>query len=349
MQASSGKSARNPDHLLPNLCHGEGLLGLLVIAALLAFMVALLRSGISGFDFTILGKAILLSFWIALLSAGFLCLARNSLSGLSERAAAVVNYLLILLAATICAAAGSLWSAYSTQSILHVDLMETVDIVVVAAIPAGIMLRMLYLRQKLHRQQQAELESRIEALQSKIRPHFLFNSMNSLASLIGFDAVKAERMVEDLSDLFRYALSDSREPVTLAQEIDACNRYLQVEKLRLEERLEYAWHISLEPEVFKVPPLILQPLLENAVFHGIQPSPDGGEVHISIKRSNEWVEIEVVNSLSDQISVTSGNRIAQKNLRYRLEAFFPAATLETFVAENNYYTVIRFKPREEKT
>lgn len=347
MSDSVKKTARTEDYLLPNLCQGEGLLGLLLLAGLLSVLTVLLRGGISAFDFVLFGKSALLAFWIALLSAFLLCWARERLIGMSARSAAMINYFLVLLAAAVCAGAGELWLRYSTTADWGIDVLSVLDIVIITAIPAGVMLRMLYLQQQVRQQQRAELESRIEALQSKIRPHFLFNSMNILASLISIDPVKAEQAVENLSDLFRYALSDVNQEVPLSEEVEVCQRYLELEKFRLEERLTYSWQIEADIENIQVPPLILQPLVENAVFHGIQPSPEGGDLEVSIRSENGWVSIEVVNSLPETEEVTSGHQIALQNLRYRLEAFFnQQAELMAVEKEGRYYTCIRFKPQE---
>ena len=172
MSDSVKKTARTEDYLLPNLCQGEGLLGLLLLAGLLSVLTVLLRGGISAFDFVLFGKSALLAFWIALLSAFLLCWARERLIGMPARSAAMINYFLVLLAAVVCAGAGELWLHYSTTADWGIDVLSVLDIVIITAIPAGVMLRMLYLQQQVRQQQRAELESRIEALQSKM--HFFY-------------------------------------------------------------------------------------------------------------------------------------------------------------------------------
>src|SRR5690606_15741716 len=127
-----------------------------------------------------------------------------------------------------------------------------------------------YLTQQLRLRQKAELEARIQALQSRIRPHFLFNSMNSIASLIGIDPQAAEAAVEDLSGLFRASLGQSSAEVSLDDEFELCRRYLRMEQLRLGERLRVRWDVDAVPTTLPIPALSLQPLLENAIYHGIQ-------------------------------------------------------------------------------
>jgi len=351
MSDSEEKQPQLDDYFIPDLCRGHGLLGLLVIAGLLAVLMTLMRTGIAAFDFVFLGKVALEVFWIALLSAIFLCQGRRFLIDLPLRQVALINYLLVLLAAAICAVITELSSNYLLSGVLQFNILWIISTVLITAIPAGAILRLFYLQHRLRQQQRAGQEARIEALQSKIRPHFLFNSMNSLASLIRVDPDKAEQTLESLCDLFRYALNDDAEGVSLQLEVDACKKYLQIEKLRLEERLQYDWEIDADLSKISVPALILQPLIENAVFHGIQPALKGGYLKIKIYQQGEWVCIDIVNSLqgdSEQaVKKASGHNIAVNNLRHRLDAFYnKQAELQETVKQNHYHTRMRFKPTE---
>ena len=351
MSDSGEKQAQLDNYFIPDLCRGQGLLGLLVIAGLLSVLMTLMRSTISAFDFVFLGKVALEIFWIALLSALFLCQGRRFLINLPLRHIALINYSLVLLAAAICAAATELWSNYLLSGRWRIDILWVVNTVVIAAIPAGAILRLFYLQHQLRQQQGASQQARIEALQSKIRPHFLFNSMNSLASLIRTDPNKAEQTLENLCDLFRYALSNGSQGVSLQLEVDSCKKYLQVEKLRLAERLEYHWEIAIDLANISVPALILQPLIENAVFHGIQPAQKGGYLGVRIYRDGEWVCVDIVNSLEEntgqQFKKPPGHSMALDNLRHRLDAFFNhRAELQETVKHNHYHTRMRFKPTE---
>ena len=341
------------DYFIPDLCRGQGLLGIFVIAALSAVLMALLHSGIGDFDFLWLGKITLLIFWIALISAIFLCRAQPYLLHLTLPRVALINYLLVLLAAALCAVAAEYWNNCSRIGIWRADPLSILNTVVIAAIPAGVVLRLYYLQQRLHQQKNAGFEARLAALQATIRPHFLFNSMNSLATLIRIDAGKAEKIVENLCDLFRYALKDSAS-VTLREEVDACQGYLEIEKLRLDERLEYSWDIKVELSNIRAPPLILQPLIENAVFHDVQPAIQGGSIYITIYRCGDWLCIDLVNSLPGTTNnkaahskIPSGHQLALDNLRCRLDAYFSgSAELQETVFKNHYHTRILFKPLE---
>jgi two-component system sensor histidine kinase AlgZ len=353
MRDSGANQSQIDDYFIPDLCRGQGLLGIFVIAALSAVLMALLQGGIGDFDFLWLGKVSLFISWIALISALFLCRARPYLLHLELPQVALINYLLVLLAAALCAIAAEYWNSYSLNRIWRADPISILNTVLITAIPAGVILRLYYLQRRLHQQQSASLEARLQALQATIRPHFLFNSMNSLSTLIRIDADRAEKTVESLCDLFRYALKSSSS-VTLQEEVEACKRYLEIEKLRLDERLEYNWDIKIELDNIHVPALILQPLIENAVFHGVQPARKGGALYIVIYRQSEWLTIDLINSLPDKtgegnalIAPTSGHQLALDNLRCRLDTYFNGnAELQETVFKNHYHTRILFKPLE---
>ena len=356
MSDSGEKHAQKRYYFIPNLCLGQGLLGLFVMAALLALLLTLVHSGVADFDFVWLGKAGLLIFWTALLSALMLCRVRDYLANQPLSLVALINYLLVLLAAALCAVVADLWQHYSSLGVWRANLFSILNTVLIAAIPAGVILRLYYLQQRLHQQRSAALEARLQSLQAKIRPHFLFNSMNSLATLIRLDADRAEKTVENLSDLFRYALQN-RTDVSLHEEVEACQRYLEIEKMRLGNRLEYSWDSSVDLKPIRVPALILQPLIENAVFHGIQPCARGGALYLVIDREKGtsrkgWVTIDLVNTLPESLqakslSLTSGHKMALDNLRSRLDTFlYGFAELDEAIIYNHYHTRIRFKPLE---
>ena len=146
-------------------------------------------------------------------------------------------------------------------------------------------LRYNYIQRSLHTREESELHARIQALQSRIRPHFLFNSMNIIASLIPVDPDVAETVVEDLSELFRASLQEEGSEVSIEEELALCRRYTRIEYLRLGERLNIEWQIEDAVESVKIPLLTLQPLLENAIYHGIQPMPEGGTITVSLAYS----------------------------------------------------------------
>ncbi len=333
------------DGFLPDFCRGEGLLAAIVISQLIAILVVVVDSGLEHFDWVLLAKASLLTLWIALLSALVLCKLRDWISAQENTRAAIISYLAILLVVLACGAVaeGVRWWLFPGPYEQGFDFLRLVQYLLVAAIPAGILLRYLYLQQQLRVKQRAELEARIQALQSRIRPHFLFNSMNMVASLIGSDPEKAEQVVEDLSDLFRYALTDSQILVPLREELSLCRRYLALEKLRLGDRLTTSWKISDYGEGVKIPSLTLQPILENAVYHGIQLLQEGGEITVFVRRIKDEIEIVVHNPLNRVLQQKRGNEMAMNNIRQRLNAHFGGlATVTAEARENCYITTIRY-------
>jgi two-component system sensor histidine kinase AlgZ len=188
------------------------------------------------------------------------------------------------------------------------------------ALFAGLMMAAMALRAR--GQTPAATTARLEELQSRIRPHFLFNTLNSAIALVREEPAKAETMLEDLSELFRQALADPGESGTLADEIALAERYLAIEQVRFGERLRIRWDLDPAAGSARLPPLLLQPLVENAIKHGVEPSPEGGRLRIRTERRGGMVVIEVVNSLpplrwADQ-PLPRGHGIALANVRDRL-------------------------------
>jgi two-component system sensor histidine kinase AlgZ len=183
-------------------------------------------------------------------------------------------------------------------------------------------------------------EARMQALQARIRPHFLFNCINAVLSIVRSDPRRAETALEDMADLFRVLMADNRELVPLAQELALCRQYLALEKLRLEERLQINWQIEQVPPDALMPPLILQPLLENAVYHGIEPMPEGGTVNIHIEVKNKAVYIHLSNPyLPQKHQLHHGNRMALNNIRERLMLYFDAEARLSSDCRNGRYQV----------
>ena len=180
-------------------------------------------------------------------------------------------------------------------------------------------------------------EARLQALQSRIRPHFLFNCINAVLSLIRADPKRAEHALEDMADLFRVLMADNRQLSPLQREIELCQQYLQLEQLRLGERLKVEWHIDNFPSDALIPPLVLQPLLENAVYHGIEPIADTGIININIYKSRNEVHIVLRNPYQTEGKHHSGNKMALDNIRERLALHFDAESrLESKVSDSVY-------------
>jgi len=211
-------------------------------------------------------------------------------------------------------------------------LARTLALAAVAAL-----LLLAYLRLLTRAYSPALAEARLQALQSRIRPHFLFNSLNAVLSLIRRDPKRAERALEDLADLFRVLMQDNRSFVPLADELALLERYAALEALRLGERLSVTWELEAAPMDALMPPMVLQPLLENAVYHGVEPGAGQGRVLVRIERRGGRVHVLVDNPYIEEHAHRQGNRMALENIRERLQLFFDAeASIAMRIADGRY-------------
>ena len=191
-------------------------------------------------------------------------------------------------------------------------------------------------------------EARLQALQARIRPHFLFNSINAVLSLIRAEPKRAERMLEDMSELFRVLMADNRKLTPLADEIALCKRYLEIEEIRLGERLVVVWKIDSAPADALVPPLILQPLVENAVYHGIEPRHVPGTLTIEVLRHGKQFSIRLTNPFHADSTHVSGNHMAIANIKERLQLHFDAeASLKAEIKNETYVVTITLPLRTQ--
>jgi two-component system sensor histidine kinase AlgZ len=185
-------------------------------------------------------------------------------------------------------------------------------------------------------------EARIQALQARIRPHFLYNSINAVLSLIRSEPKRAERALEDLADLFRVLMADNRALNPLAKEIDIARQYLAIEELRLGDRLRVVWRTGNLPADALVPALLLQPLVENAVYHGVEPVESGGEIAVEVQVAGEELVIRLTNPFNPAGDNHAGNRMALANIRERLQLHFDAeASMQSRAADGRYEVTIR--------
>jgi len=198
---------------------------------------------------------------------------------------------------------------------------------------------LIYLRLLTKAHSPALAEARLQALQARIRPHFLFNSLNAVLALIRKDPQRAERSLEDLADVFRTLMSDARTFVRLADEISLLERYAAIEQLRLGERLRITWDLDGAPADALLPPLVLQPLLENAVYHGVEPGTGTSEVLVRIVKRGDRVLAQIENPYREAEVQRSGNRMALENIRERLQLFFDAEARIAIKASDGRYRV----------
>jgi two-component system sensor histidine kinase AlgZ len=218
----------------------------------------------------------------------------------------------------------------------------------VSAIVIALGMRYLYVSSEWRRSIVLEAQARISALQALIRPHFLFNSMNTIASLTRSNPRQAEEAVEDLSDLLRANLNTEKNRTTLKQELETAAIYQRIEKLRLGDRLKVRWDVGELPMRALIPSLTIQPLLENAIYHGIEQLPDGGEVSVTGRREGKELFISMSNPVAPGTArSTHGNKMAMSNIRQRFELAYGSRGSVTVSDENARYTVSLRFPFEE--
>ncbi|MFA5243208.1 MAG: histidine kinase [Sulfuricella sp.] len=319
---------QRPPVALPNFCNlGVNLRILLAVNGMSLIAAGLKASTWALFWQELMGIAVLVQ-PVLLLSLLLLCTVRKFLDRLPYRGGIVMVVLLEELLTTL---------AY----FLGRELLDTVESfqlyrywIFTFLLTATLL---VYFNLRSRALSPALSEARLQALQARIRPHFLFNSINAVLSLIRSNPKAAETALEDMADLFRVLMADNRNLVGLEQEVALSRQYLGLEQLRLGERLRVIWHTEKMPHDALIPPLVLQPLLENAVYHGIEPSILPGEICVNIYSSRNQVHLVLRNPYRNEGNHHSGNKMALGNIRERLALHFDAeASLTTQISDNAY-------------
>ncbi len=318
---------------LPNFCNLGVLLRVLVVANLFVLAAAVMRSRAPselGGHFLV-GAAFAEP--VLLVSLTVLCAGRRLLHAMRYPAAiATVVALELAIAWAWSQAFGALFPDQAPASFARPAFF--------VLFVTGVILAYFDLRARAL--SPAVAQARIQALQARIRPHFLYNSINTVLSLIRAEPKRAERALEDLADLFRVLMADNRALAPLAKEIEIARQYLAIEQLRLGERLQVAWRVDGMPADALVPALLLQPLVENAVYHGVEPIEAGGEIAIEVGATKDEVVIRLTNPYRTDGDRHSGNRMALANIRERLELHFDVeASMRARVAGGTYEVTIR--------
>ena len=333
---------------LPDLRSVQSIFTVVVGTELLALVLVLASGPLWPFDWEELALHSLFMQWVALTCAAVLGRLRDRLLELSAPAAASASYAVVLIV-TFFYSVTAQWLLSDPVELARGANAATIEIgknMLMAAIIGLFFLRYFYVQEELNAKQRSELEHRLQALQSRIRPHFLFNSMNSIASLIETDPETAETVVLDLSHLFRASLNEVGNLVSFEQELDLCQRYMNIEGLRLGARLKVQWEINDNCRNVSIPLLTLQPLLENAVYHGIQPIAEGGFVKIQAELIGGRMELSVTNSYiaaEKKTKNAQGNRMALDNIRHRLSVLFgDDAILKLSPGATTYRVVLGF-------
>jgi two-component system sensor histidine kinase AlgZ len=331
---------------LPDFCRGSAVFNAMALAELLAIVISIVGQRFSGNIFKDLFLLSIYVQWIALGSAAAMCLSRKYLNRLPPLRAVLMAYLVLLCVAW---AVGEItvWVMWAAGMIASPRpdwyLYFQVQNLTVCAIIDALALRYFLARHQLRQTAKAEAHARMEALKYRIRPHFLFNSMNIIASLTRRAPAKAEAAIEDMADVFRLMLDDTKNLVPLKSEIAVAKKYLTLEKLRLDDRLSVDWNVGRIPRTTKSPVLMLQLLLENAIYFGIEPTLEGGSVGIDIGVDGDTLTVSVSNPLpAKRQEHNPRDSTTLENIRQRLAAHYgDSAVLSAGEREGRFVVEIR--------
>jgi two-component system sensor histidine kinase AlgZ len=351
---------RDEKFYLPDFCSARNVLVVVLVAELVAVLLAIARVGLHAQFLPDLARTSLFLLWIALGSAAALCWLRPHLAalGIERGSVATLGVLLVVTGlvsevAWWAAARGFAAAADPATFASRGHLAFTLGNLAICAIVGAIGLRYFYVSHQWRRNVEREARARVDALQARIRPHFLYNSMNTIAALTRSDPARAETAVEDLADLFRASLAETRHEVALEDELEIARTYQRIEHLRLGSRLRVDWRLEGVPRRALVPSLIVQPLLENAIYHGIERLPGGGTVSVEGRVDAGRVELVVANPRVPEAALPgrTGHRVALANIRERLEIAYPGAAsltaaLETDAHGERYVVRVKFPLRE---
>ncbi len=315
---------------LPDFCQLQSLFLLILTAELLSIVFALVITATPSWQ--LLGLISLLTQWIVLLTSALICSFRARMEHFPVWLTGLISYGFIMLSTFVCSIIG-IWLIYQPANMLpfgelsHGHWLFVMRNLAIASILGGILLRYFYLQQQYRIRLAAETNARMEALHARIHPHFLFNTLNSIAALIPVSPDQAEQAIENLATLMRATLKEMRVMVPFKQEMMLCQRYLELEQLRLGSRLKLNFSIDDVPDNFQLPGLILQPLIENAVLHGISRLADGGVLEFSArvqqKKFISGIEIMIVNPIPPQNNKRrQGHGIGLNNVEQRLKLLY---------------------------
>jgi two-component system, LytTR family, sensor histidine kinase AlgZ len=343
--------------LLPDFCTPRAVLLILTIVTLTALLLTLAGTGFDQHFWSDLAGRLLFLVWIGLPGAGLLCALRQQIA---IRSVAFGTLLVLALVTALVALVSEIAFLLMTSSSLgtfgllayspgeHWTFLARN--LAIGLIVCGLALRYSYVTQQWRSNVEGEARARVDALQARIRPHFLYNSMNTIAALTRTDPARAEDAVLDLADLFRASLKEQHGLITLAEELDAARIYQRIEKLRLGDRLQVQWNVDALPPRALVPALTLQPLLENAVRHGIENLAAGGTVTVEGSATDGVLLLTVRNPMPlDNPQRGDGHGLALPNIRERFALLFGARASVTAQREGDGFVVqLRWPATETK-
>lgn len=347
VQSSVPKPQDKPEDsfFLPDFSNNKALVELLITSNVMAFVMSLLSEPqLSDLSWSHVMKYIFMMNWISVSFAWLSDHWRIRLQALPRVQAVIVTVLMmeaVVMLVTLAANLGMKWLMH--QQIgwwYHVSYN-----LLLGGCVGGLVMRYLYVREQRMQRHRAELLSRVQALQARIRPHFLFNTMNSVIGLIQLDPVRAEHVVENLARLFRASLNATGE-VCLLDEVNLCQDYLNIEKIRLGDRLQIEWHLPDEDQLYEanIPSLTLQPLLENAIYHGVEPRVEPSTISVLIQVDEFVVTIVMTNPCqTGKTNTRIGNSMALDNIQERLKAYYGRkARLQTHQSDGLFTTYLSY-------
>lgn len=339
---------RQPHCFLPDFCRWTTVVTALVLCELFAIILVVAQLGQLHDAWQELALISLFMQWAGLCCIVFLCLVRGALARLGFGWGALVAYLgllLVVLSLSEVSYRLILGELLPATDLSHADYL--LRNLLISATICALVLRYFHLQHQRNERMKAESEARLQALQARIRPHFLFNTLNTIVSLVRREPELAEGALLNMADLFRAALSDGPGLVPARDELALVRGYLDIEALRLGKRLAVEYHLEELPEDALLPALSLQPLVENAIYHGIEALPEGGVVSLVARRKGEQIELEIsnpVNGLPGREG--SGCRVAQESVHLRLMHYFPeAAGMRVSCTDDQYRVCFGFPYR----
>lgn len=327
---------------IPNVCRNSNVLVIVVISQLMITIAWL--SHFQNLEWVSLGLWSLYGQWVILLSTFLLCYARKSISNYNYWLGCCLVIGICLMSLLLVEVVTLYWmTGFSSIDLDYGRLFRLSLIVLLLSVG---LLRFFEFLNTLEHRNKAEAQSRILALQSRIQPHFLFNSLNTISELTQTDSAQAEHAINALSMLFRASLENEHKRHSLESELTLCSRYVDLEHWRFGARLKINWSLHIEsPRAWSVPKLLIQPLVENAIVHGQQA--DGSvEITIDARESNRHISIMVENSKSTCDSESKGHGIALDNIRERLQVLYDDQ--QTFRVKDSaeVYSVLVRIPKE---
>ncbi|MGB5690213.1 MAG: histidine kinase [Woeseiaceae bacterium] len=342
MAAAPESPSEDTQVYLPDFCAAGTLFIVLLVAELVAIVLTLAAHESQGQFLIQLSMTSFFVLWLALLGTAVMCQLRTRLESAGKNRAFLISFVILVVMCIVVAELSwqLMWRFAGVTIIDDSHSAFLLRTFAISSIIIALSMRYLYISSEWRRSIVLEAQARISALQALIRPHFLFNSMNTIASLTRTDPRQAEEAVEDLSDLLRASLSSTRNRTSIKEELEVAAIYQRIEKLRLGDRLNVRWKIEELPMRARIPSLTIQPLIENAIYHGIELLPEGGDVTVTGKRDGQYLEISVSNPVAPGKSRDKdGNKMALANIRQRFELAYGSRASVTIDEEGDSYTV----------